>query len=119
MTNKDKQIDSKWNKRINKHKRYKKIYSWIIKKLALHLLKTSNYLKEEDLIHKELTITYNPEGFDTYPSCKSNLKQWCYSNKKKYIGRFAEYGVYGDSEEEVYLNVINVILFKQYRYPFC
>jgi len=112
-------VDSKWKKRISKHKRYKKFYSWIIKRLALHLLKTSNYLKEEDLIHKELTITYNPEGHDLYPSCHSNLKQWCYSKKKKYIGRFAEYIVFGDTEEEIYLNVIDVILFKQHRYPFC
>lgn len=59
----------------------------------------------------ELTIEYNREGYDTYPSCKHHLKQWCpVNNKKKYYrGKWREYVVYGNTKLDIYLEVLKLL----------
>ena len=63
-----------------------------------------------DITHYK-DVTYadgEVKKFDTYPSCKSNLKQFCPSKETNYKGYIKELGYvfYGNSRTAIYCDVI-------------
>lgn len=69
---------------------------------------------------KKLAITQDPGGYDTYPSCKDNLKNHCPAKKKRYQARLPEHCLcwYGDSRIELYCRIIASIAGNKVYVPF-
>lgn len=69
---------------------------------------------------KKLKITHEPNGYDTYPSCKDNLKNYCPAKKKRYQARLPEHGLcwFGDSRIELYCRIISSIAGNKVYTPF-
>ena len=67
-----------------------------------------------------LEIKHNKDGFDTYPNCKHWEKKYCRSKKKKYCGYLHGRGYvwYGDSEIEIYCNIIASIVGNKIYFPY-
>ena len=67
-----------------------------------------------------LEIKHKQEGFDTYPSCKHWEKKYCRSKNKKYCGYLHGKGYvwYGDSEIEIYCNIIASIAGNKIYFPY-
>ena len=67
-----------------------------------------------------LEIRKNEKGFDTYPSCKHWEKGFCRSKSKKYQGYLHGRGYcwYGDSEIEIYCNIIASIAGNKAYFPY-
>lgn len=69
---------------------------------------------------KKLEISHSPEGFDTYPSCKDWLKDYCPCKRRKYQARLPEHALcwYGDSRIELYCKIIASIAGTKVYMPF-
>lgn len=69
---------------------------------------------------KKLEITQDPNGYDTYPSCKDNLKNYCPAKKKRYQARLPEHCLcwFGDSRIELYCRIISSIAGNKVYTPF-
>lgn len=104
---------------VLKHKIYKWTYSKIIKYLALKLIKNASYHK--DAIYKTLYIENKKGGYDKYSACDSWKKKYCWSQKAEFKGSFNELVVFGNTKEEIYLEVIKYILLAKHPigFPFC
>lgn len=103
--------DIKWKIRVKRHKCYKKITGFIVKLIALRLIKLGGY---------ELNITNNKDGIDHYGYCKHWEKEFC--TRRKYWQAYLKNGGYrvlGTTENELYLEIINLLLFNEVRFPFC
>ena len=108
--------------RISRHNRFKRCYSWIIKKLAWALIKRHNYYKSDYAEPIDVPITtHNKFGKDMYPPCTARCKQWCPANKVigTWVMRFGDYTFYGVTEEEMYMHFIAQTLFRPKQFPFC
>ena len=103
--------DRLYYKRVKRHKRYEKFISWIVRFVALRLVKLGGY---------ELEITHKKEGYDHYQSCKHWEKEFC-TRKKTWQGYLKNggYRVLGSSENEIYCELIKMLLFRPIRFPFC
>lgn len=69
---------------------------------------------------KTLEITQNSGGYDVYPSCKSNLKDYCPAKKKRYQACLPEHALcwFGDSRIELYCRIIASIAGNKVYMPF-
>jgi len=96
-----------WKARCFADKTIKKAVQDEIKTLALVVLGNN-----------ELKIEHDPDGYDSYPSCKSWEKSYCPArkDKKKYCGKFREYVVFGETKTDVYLEVLRCLANDQSLY---
>lgn len=69
---------------------------------------------------KKLEITQDPNGYDTYPSCKDSMKTYCPAKKKRYRARLPEHCLcwFGDSHIELYCRIISSIAGNKVYTPF-
>lgn len=109
-----------WKSRINRHKRWKFISKFIIKTLAMMLLKRSNMYRRHIKRYKsEPKIVTLDKAYKS--ECYKQVKGQYNTDINYYSMRMsvAEYGFHGNSEYEIYLRLIDRIIFQELNYPYC
>ena len=111
----------KYRFRVRRHKFNSTLYKFIIKRLAIHLLKVAAVKESsEDYLYSEYKIVYKPEGIDFYQSCKDkNSKKYCHGGTMFWALYFRDLRLLAHSEHGLYLEVIRKFLLEPYRFPFC
>lgn len=106
--------------RINRHKFNQKLVASVLKRIALRIIKISNLNAVDDEgVYRDLEITYYPDGWDNYPSCKSWEKGYCGAKRNKYVLYISGYSFYGSTLSEMYSHVIGRLLLDPIQFPFC
>lgn len=106
--------------RVKRHKFNQKLVASILKRMALRIIRISNLNGKDDEGHYRcLEITYHPDGYDAYTSCKSWEKDYCGNNKYKYVAYIGGYSFYGKTLVEMYCHIICRLLIDAPQFPFC
>ncbi len=109
-----------WKMRVKRHKRWESFSKFLIKRLALSLLKRSTIYYNHIIIHKAPPVIENLDK-----AHKSTLyKQVCgeyNTNINYYCKRMkvAEYTFYGNTDYEIYTNLIYKLTLRPTCYPYC
>ena len=109
----------KYKLRVKRHQFNEKIVGFIIKRMALRLLRISNLHKKSDGTYSSLEITYYPNGYDSYTYCKSPNKKYCGKKGYHFVGYIEGYSFYGNTLSEMYCDIISRLLFSAPLFPFC
>lgn len=61
--------------------------------------------------NKTLKVEHRKEGFDKYPYCKHDTKNYCPVGNKnyQYMGKWDQWIVYGQTRTDVYLEVLRML----------
>lgn len=109
-----------WKMRCYRHRRWAKFSRFLIKFLALSLLKRSNiYRKHVKRYKRKPYIEILDKPYKT--TCYRLLKGEYNTDTVYYIMEMnvAEYTFWGNSEYEVYQSIIDSMVIKQFQYPYC
>lgn len=109
----------KYKLRVKRHKFNEKLVGFIIKRMALRLLRISNLHKNSNDTYNSLEITYYPNGYDSYTNCKSPNKKYCGKKRYHFVGYIGGYSFYGETLSEMYCNIIGRLLLNAPQFPFC
>lgn len=106
--------------RVKRHRFNQKLVGFIMKRMALRLLSISNlHQMNDEGIYPGLDITYYPNGYDTYTSCKSPNKKYCGKRNCHYVAYIGGYSFYGNTLSEMYCNIVGRLVLNAPQFPFC
>lgn len=107
--------------RVNKHMIVEKTTKWIVKRIAMYLLRKQYKAADaENCYYNRPKIIENFEPVDFYPACHNKHdKKYCHQGALKWSLHFRDLRLLAHSEYGLYLEVIRRFIIEPCRFPFC